>query len=61
VVRRIIDLQRQYQVANRAAIARSANKELSPTQQKARDPYDVVDDLDNEVENYQRLLARKIR
>jgi hypothetical protein len=60
-VQQIYNLYREYQVAWRADLAKSQDMELSPRQEQARPPEDVIDDLDQAVENYQRLLARKIR
>jgi hypothetical protein len=60
-VQRIMDLLTEYLAANAAANAASAGRKLSRSQQEARNPYDVVADLDKVVERYRLLLARKIR
>jgi hypothetical protein len=60
-VQQIYDLYREYQVAWRANLAKSQDKELSPMQEQARPSEAVIDDLDQAVEKYRRLLARKIR
>ncbi|SRR6266545_2033391 len=61
MVRRIVDLHREYRAAERADLARSMDRELLPHQEKARQPDDLIDDLDKAVEKYRRLLERKIR
>jgi hypothetical protein len=60
-VRQITDLYREYLVARRADLAKSQDKELSPRQEQARPADNVINDLDQAVEKYRRLLARKIR
>ena len=60
-VRRIYDLYMEYRKAERAEIAESQGEQPSPRKEVARGRYDVARDVDQAVEKYRHLLARKVR
>lgn len=62
-MRRIYNLYMEYREALRAEIAESQGSEPGSRTEVAarRRYYDVAKDLDQAVEKYRRLLARKVR